>query len=88
VGAVDVLPAVTLRYELDGDVVPAAGVEVSYWPVSGRTFSLRLGVRRPDDGMRPFTAGLGFTGDRVVIDYGVALLEQDRFAHRFGLRLR
>ena len=87
-GPIDVQPGVAVLYELDGDVVPAGGVEVSYWPVSGRTFSLRLGARRADDGVRPWTAGAGFSGDRLILDYAVVPLTGDRVIHRFGIRWR
>jgi hypothetical protein len=75
-------------YEVDGDFVPAAGLEMSYWPVSGRTFSLRLGVRRADDGVQPWTAGAGFAGDRLILDYALVALTNDRIVHRFGVRWR
>jgi hypothetical protein len=87
-GPIDALPVASIAYELDGDVTPAAGVEVSYWPVQGRTFTLRGGARLPQDGMKPFTAGAGFSGDRIVIDYAIVPFEDGSFSHRFGLRWR
>lgn len=87
-GPLDVLPVAALTYEFDGGVLPAAGIEVSYWPVSGRTFSLRVGARRPPEGARPFTLGAGFTGDRIVLDYALVPFDGDRFAHRVGVRWR
>jgi hypothetical protein len=87
-GPVDVLPVLSLGWEVDGGMVPAGGVEVSYWPVQGRTFTLRLGGRSAAEGVRPFTAGAGFTGDRLIIDYALVPLEGGRFSHRAGLRWR
>ena len=88
VGALDVLPVLGVMYEVDGELIPAGGVEVSYWPVSGRTFSLRLGARRADDGVRPWTVGAGFTGDRLILDYALVPLVGERLVHRFGVRWR
>jgi hypothetical protein len=87
IGPLDVLPAAYVSYE-DGDVVPGAGVELSYWPLPGRTFSLRLGARRVPDGVQPFTAGAGFTGDRIILDYAVVPYDGARWSHRIGLRWR
>lgn len=87
-GPLDVLPAAAVTYEFTGELVPAAGVEVSYWPLSGRTFSLRLGARRAPEGTRPFTLGAGFTGDRLILDYALVPFDGDRYAHRFGMRWR
>jgi hypothetical protein len=84
----DVVPAFGVAYEVDGDVVPGGGVEISYWPVQGRTFSLRIGARSAPADMRPFTAGAGFTGDRLILDYAIVPMENDRFVHRFGIRWR
>lgn len=87
-GPLDVLPVAALTWEVHGEVIPAAGVEVSYWPISGRTFSLRVGARRAPEGTRPFTLGGGFTGDRLILDYALVPFDDDRFAHRFGVRWR
>jgi hypothetical protein len=87
-GALDVLPVLGLLYEVDGELVPAGGVELSYWPVSGRTFSLRVGARRADERVRPWTVGAGFTGDRLILDYALVPLAGDRLVHRFGIRWR
>jgi len=87
-GPLDVLPVAAVGYELDGDVVPAGGLEISYWPVQGRTFTVRGGARLPSDGVKPFTAGAGFGGDRIVLDYALVPFEDGSFSHRFGLRWR
>jgi hypothetical protein len=88
VGPLDVWPAVYVDYEIDGDVVPGGGFELSYWPVPGRTFSLRVGGRRAPAGVRPFTVGAGFTGDRLILDYALVPYDGAASAHRFGVRWR
>jgi hypothetical protein len=70
VGPLDLVPVAGVVVERDGFVAPAAGVELAYWPVQGRTFVGRLGLRRtPDGGGSPLTAGGGFVGDRFAVDY-------------------
>jgi hypothetical protein len=88
VGPFDMLPALYLTWEVDGDVVPGAGIEISYWPVPGRTFTLRAGVRNAADRVRPFTVGAGFTGDRILLDYALVPYEGGTLSHRVGLRWR
>jgi hypothetical protein len=66
-----------------------AGVEVSYWPISGRTFTARIGYRWIDDSdLAPPTIGLGFTSDRVGIDYAFERIDEGHSTHRIALRLR
>ena len=82
----------TLR---DGFVVPAGGGEISYSWLDGYTIVARAGGRRPETGEGPFTAGLGFTMDRLSIDYAFETLKTSiasngglRAAHRIGVRIR
>jgi hypothetical protein len=72
----------------DGFVVPAGGGEMSYSWLDGYTVILRAGGRRPERGENPFTAGLGFTVDRLSIDYALETLSGSRVANRIGLRIR
>jgi hypothetical protein len=69
-------------------VAPAAGVEAAYWPITGRTFFARAGVRRPEQGEQPFTLGAGFAGDKIIVDYAFEPFEGGRRAHRFGVKWR
>ena len=65
------------------------GVEISYWPISGRTFTARVGYRWIDNSdLAPPTLGIGFTGDRISIDYAFERIDDGRSTHRLGLRLR
>ena len=86
-GPLDVLPVASITYDFAGGVRPGAGLEVSYWPVSGRTFSVRVGAREVDDGS-PLTFGAGFSGDRIVLDYAAAFNADDELTHRVGVRWR
>ncbi|HEX6939234.1 MAG TPA: hypothetical protein VF158_07460 [Longimicrobiales bacterium] len=86
VGPLDVVTTAAVSVSDGGDVVPAAGVEVSYWPVVGKTFVGRVGVRRPVDGVGPVTAGGAFIGDRFAVEYAYARFEGGAGTHRLGIR--
>lgn len=89
VGPLDLGWSAAVSREADGAVVPAAGMEIAYWPVRGRTFTARVGVRRPPDGFgRPVTFGGAFNGDRLAIDYAWQRYDGGQVAHRFGLGWR
>ncbi len=89
VGPFDLGWSAVVSREADGTVVPGAGMEVAYWPVRGRTFTARVGVRRAPDGFgRPVALGGAFNGDRVAIDYAWQRHEGGLTAHRLGLSWR
>lgn len=89
VGPLDLSAAAAVSYREDGTVTPHAGVEVAYWPVSGRTFIGRVGVRYIEDSdIHPLTLGAGFTGDRIGLDYAFQGYDGVRGVHRMGVRLR
>jgi hypothetical protein len=88
-GPLDLSAAASVSLQEDDTVVPAAGIEIAYWPISGRTFIGRIGFRHIDESdIRPLTLGAGFTGDRIGIDYAVQAFEDARAVHRIGLRWR
>jgi hypothetical protein len=87
-GPLDVAGAAALSYERGGEVAPAAGLELAYWPVPGRTFFVRGGARRPAGRARPFTLGGGFAGDSIILDYALEPFQEGRLAHRFGVKWR
>lgn len=78
----------------------SGGVEMGYSWLDGYSIALRAGARRPLPGERPLTAGVGFTMDRLSIDYALELLtawqlnavgfpeSAGRVGHRIGLRIR
>ncbi len=89
IGPLDVVATAAVSRLRDGDVIPAGGIEVSYWPLVGRTFTARLGARRvPDDGTSPVTFGAAFTGDNITIEYAFEGFDAPGSAHRIGLRWR
>ena len=89
VGALDLLASATVSRWRDGNIVPAGGLEISYWPITGRTFTVRLGGRRvPGGAYSPVTFGAAFIGDRITIEYAFEEFDVPGAAHRFGIRWR
>ena len=89
VGPLDLGWSAAVSREAGGAVVPGAGMEVAYWPVRGRTFTARVGVRRPPEGFgHPVTLGGAFNGDRLAIDYAYLRYDGGQAAHRIGLSWR
>jgi hypothetical protein len=87
-GPLDVLPAASIARTADGTIVPAAGVEVGYWPIQGRTFIARFGLRDPaSDSADPFTLGAGFAGDRISLDWAWVPFDVGS-SHRVSVRWR
>lgn len=90
VGPLDVGVSGALTRRDDGELLAGAGVEVGYWPISGRTFVARVGVARvPEGAASPFTFGIAFWGDDLVVewayrDFGTL----GEGTHRFGVRWR
>ncbi len=89
-GPLDVGAAATIAVREDGTVLPGAGVEIGYWPVVGRTFLVRAGVRRAEGAALPFTFGAGFAGDRIGLDWAYAPYDDAPVSgvHRINVRLR
>ena len=89
VGPLDLGWSAAVSREADGTVIPGAGMEVAYWPVRGRTFTARVGVRRAPVGFgHPLTLGGAFNGDRLALDYAYQRYDDGEGAHRFGVSWR
>jgi hypothetical protein len=89
VGPLDILATAAITRWSGGDIIPAGGVEISFWPIQGRTFTGRIGLQRiPGGDQSPFSFGLGFTGDNITVEYAFQPYESPGAAHRFGLRWR
>ncbi len=89
VGELDMFLTSQIARRRDGEIVPAGGVEISYWPVQGYTFRLRAGLQRVvEDERSPLTFGLAFTGDALTLEYAFQAFDVDGNAHRFGLSFR
>lgn len=89
VGELDMFLTSQIARRRDGEIIPAGGVEVSYWPVQGYTFRLRGGLQRVvEDQRSPFTFGFAFTGDDLTLEYAFQAFDVDGNAHRLGLSFR
>ena len=89
VGELDMFLTSQLLRRRDGEIIPAGGVELSYWPVQGYTFRLRAGLQRVvEDERSPFTFGFAFTGDALTVEYAFQAFDVDGDAHRLGLSFR
>lgn len=90
VGPMDLNAAARVSLLEDNTVGVGGGVELSWWPVQGRTFTLRGGARSLPEGSsaRAWTAGAGFQGDRLGIDYALVPFESGVPAHRVGVHFR
>ncbi len=89
VGPLDVRLAAAVARRADGEVIPAGGVDVRFWPIQGRTFIARFGATRvPDGPARPLTFGLAFWGDAIALEYAYQGYDDTGDAHRVGVRWR
>ena len=81
----------TRPFKEDSETIPAAGLEVSYWPIRGRTFVARAGVQQTPHykDASPFTFGLAYWGDNLVLEWSSQGMEQSEFrTHRLGVSWR
>ncbi len=89
VGPLDLSASTALGYVFDGEPVAAAGLEVAYWPVVGRTFVGRVGVRYTEDAAADgFTLGAAFHGDDIVVEYAYEGFGEAGRAHRITVGWR
>ena len=89
VGELDMFVTSQIARRRDGEIIPAGGVEISYWPIQGYTFRLRAGLQRVvEDRRNPLTFGLAFTGDALTLEYAFQAFDVEGNAHRFGLSFR
>jgi hypothetical protein len=89
VGPLDLVISTAVSRRHDGEIIPAGGIEVAWWPIVGRTFIGRFGLRRvPGDGASPFTFGVGFRGDVIAIEYTFEEFDAPGSSHRVGLSWR
>ena len=90
VGPLDLGATGGLNYRVDGAVVPSAGLEVAYWPVTGRTFIGRIGFRHlpEEQSACPVTFGGSFVGDDIILEYAYEGFESGSGSHRFSVGWR
>ncbi len=88
VGPYDIAVTGAVALIRDEFVQPSGGAEINYSWLNGYNIALRAGARRSIVGEEPFTAGAGFTMDRLSVDYALETLSNRRVGHRVGLRVR
>lgn len=87
VGPLDVGASATVTRQWDGEWAGGVGTEIAYWPVRGRTFIVRAGLRRvPRGPAEAPTLGAAFEGDAIVVEYAFEPFDGVGDAHRIGLR--
>lgn len=89
-GPLDVMAAGAIDRLRGGDFRPGGGVELSYWPVQGRTFAARFGYDHPIEGdpASGLTLGGALMGDDFSLDYAWARINDDQTVHRIGVSWR
>jgi hypothetical protein len=88
-GPADISAVASLTARTGGQLDPAVGVEVGWWPIQGRTFVGRLGVGGPEmtDAAR-VSLGAGFLGDSFTLEYGWRAVSGGSDLHGVSLRFR
>lgn len=89
-GPLDIMAAGAVDRLRGGDFRPGGGVELSYWPVQGRTFAARIGYDHatPDDDASGLTLGGALMGDDFSLDYAWGRITDDQSVHRISLGWR
>jgi hypothetical protein len=87
-GPLDIVATSALGVRRDGDLLPSAGLELGYSWLAGYNLVARAGIRRAEAGQGAATAGVGFTRDRVSLDYATELGNATPASHWFGIRIR
>lgn len=89
VGPLDLGLAVQLSRRDDGEFTAGGGVEFGYWPIRGRTFVGRVGVRTvPEGDASPVTFGGSFWGDDLVLEYAFQPVDDLDGIHRVSVGWR
>lgn len=85
-GPLDVAVAAQVRALDGGDVSGGGGLEVGYWPIQGRTFVARIGIRDgAGDVVSPWSFGAAFQGDELRLEWAWVPVEDARGFHRITL---
>jgi hypothetical protein len=88
VGQFDLMATAALTALRAGWLGASGGAELGYSWLDGYNVALRAGARSTLPGEAAFTAGAGFTMDRLSIDYAAEALTGSRWGQRIGLRIR
>jgi hypothetical protein len=85
---VDLAASVGIAVLGDGFVAGSVGAELNWVPIEGVGVALRQGIRRAELAeQRPYTGGVGFALDRMVVDYAWEQLRRGG-GHRISIRIR
>ena len=90
VGIFDLGVAAQVSYSSDETQV-GGGLEIGYWPITGRTFVARVGAQTVPEGSEasPVTFGFSYWGDDLVLEWAYQDFgEVGEGTHRFGIRWR
>ncbi len=90
-GPLDIAAAAMAGLDRGGDGAAGAGVEVGWWPVVGRTFIARAGLRYDQRvvGREVWpTLGASFEGNAIVLEYGWERHPGGPSVNRFGVAFR
>ncbi|HSG09605.1 MAG TPA: hypothetical protein VLA36_14685 [Longimicrobiales bacterium] len=90
VGIFDLGVAAQVSYSSDETLV-GGGLEIGYWPITGRTFVARVGAQKVPDGSEasPVTFGFSYWGDDLVLEWAYRDFgDVGEGTHRFGVRWR
>lgn len=88
VGPLDIGGTAAVSRLRDGTITAGGGLEIAWWPVVGRTFVGRVGVRTADGAGRPFTFGAAFLGDALALEYAYRGFERMGGTHRITVGWR
>jgi hypothetical protein len=91
VGILDAGVSAAVSRRVDGEVLVGGGLEIGYWPIDGRTFLARVGLRRVPQGEgSPVSLGLAFWGDAIALEWAYRPFGGDvgDGTHRFGVSWR
>lgn len=90
VGIFDLGVAAQVSYSSD-ETLLGGGLEIGYWPISGRTFVARVGAQTVPEGSEasPVTFGFSYWGDDLVLEWAYQDFgDVGEGTHRFGIRWR
>jgi hypothetical protein len=88
VGQFDLMATAAVSALRMGWLGASGGAELGYSWLDGYNIALRAGARSTLPGEAAFTAGAGFTMDRLSIDYAAEALTGSHWGQRIGLRVR
>ncbi len=86
-GPFDIGGSAALSRHSDGSISQHIGGEVSWWPVVGRTFTARFGIRNNEQEFQSavLTFGMAFRGDAFGLDYAFNGIDGAGDSHRISI---